>query len=59
MSTRQQRTYDPYLSKPVLDDGHQLLPTVGREVQQLGATLRPSLQPRQDAVSQVQSVGDA
>lgn len=48
-----------YLSESVLDNRYQLLPTVGREVQQLGATVRPSLQPRQDAVSQVQSVGDS
>lgn len=48
-----------YLSESVLDDGHQLLPTVGSEVQQLGATMRPSLQPRQDAVRQVQRVGDS
>lgn len=48
-----------YLSESVLHDGYQLLPAVGREVQQLGAAVRPSLQSRQDAVGQVQSVGDS
>lgn len=48
-----------HLRQSVLDDGRELLPAVGRKVQQQGATERPSLQPGQDPVSQVQSVGDA
>lgn len=47
-----------YLSEPVLHDGGELLPAVGREVQQQGATVRMSLQPREDPVGQIQSVGD-
>lgn len=41
-----------------MDDGDQLLPAVGGEVQQLGAAAGAGLQARQDAVSEVQRVGD-
>lgn len=46
------------LRESVLDDGDQLLPAVGGEVQQLGAAAGAGLQPRQDAVGEVQRVGD-
>lgn len=47
-----------YLCQPVLHDGRQLVPAVGSKVQQQGATVETGLQPRQDPVRQVQSVGD-
>ncbi len=37
-------TSSVYLSESVLHDGGELLSAVGREVQQLGATVRPPLQ---------------
>lgn len=47
-----------YLSESVLHDGGELLSAVGREVQQQGATVWARLQPREDPVRQIQSVGD-
>lgn len=47
-----------YLSESVLHDGDELLSAVRREVQQLRPTARTSLQSREDAVGQIQSVGD-
>lgn len=41
------------LSESVLDDGHQLLPAVRREVEQQGATFGTSLEPWQDTVREV------
>lgn len=49
----------PYLCEAVLHNSGELLPAVGREVQQLGAAVGVRLEPRQDAVRQVQSVGNA
>lgn len=48
-----------YLCEAVLDDGGELLPAVGGEVKELRAAVGLGLEPRQDAVRQVQSVGDA